>query len=578
MRIKLFFIVISLLILTFPVNAFADRGMVIPWDNVVLSEPGQKAFIAHNGREELLILSTDVKASESVPVLEFMPLPARPEVSLAKEDCFASLKKLVDGYNLRYPPVYRIMSPEAKDGGAAAPAPVELLFYRKLGVHQVIAVKINDLNGFASWVKDYLQKNKIPYRPLNQKEKEILADYFKRGFQYFVFDLIRAEKEIRTVPPLIYRFKCDYLYYPLKVTNLFGGVGKIELVCYADEVVLQKLTSYLDPAKGQDSPMVIPQIWPPPAWWQASTRARVNISEIKEISPDIPKMTGDGAYLQAFQYEGTLQFENDLWMKILPGEIRVFINNSLLTTKIPPKIIEDRCFVPAREAFTGLGATVNWDAIKREAIIQKDRLELRFPVEPMLFTGHDANGQKVSCSYHVAYFNGNMVILEKPPRLIEGRLLLPLRLVAESLGAKVEWNERERAVYIYYEEPTAEEREAVTSTLIKFFGCLQQGDFVQAASLFEPEPADVNWQMIKGLYPPEKDKEDILRYYCGDVNESYYGGSRYLCLLKPEVLCAGKVGDEQYRLSVQFRKEDGSVYIPAESNRTLVQHFNAQVD
>jgi hypothetical protein len=144
------------------------------------------------------------------------------------------------------------------------------------------------------------------------------------------------------------------------VTNLFSGVGKIELVCYADEVVLQKLTAYLNLAEGQDGPMVMPQIWPPPAWWQASTRARVNASEIKEISPDIPKMTDDGAYLQAFQYEGLLQFENDLWMKILPGEIRVFINNSLLTTKIPLQIIEDRCFVPAREMLTACSFLCVW--------------------------------------------------------------------------------------------------------------------------------------------------------------------------------------------------------------------------
>jgi hypothetical protein len=336
------------------------------------------------------------------------------------------------------------------------------------------------------------------------------------------------------------------------VTNLFGGVGKIELVCYAEEVVLQKLTSYLNPAKGQDSPMVIPQIWPPPAWWQASTKAWVNVSEVKEISPDIPKMTGDGAYLQAFQYEGPLQFENDLWMKILPGEIMVFINNTLLITKVPPLIIEDRCFVPVKEMFTEMGASVNWNAAKKEVIIKKNRLEIRFPVEPKLFTGHDADGQKVSCSYHVAYFNGNMVILEKPPRLIEGRLFLPLRLVAGSLGAKIEWDDRKKAVYIYYEEATAIEQEAAASILRKFFGCLHQGDFAQAASLFEPEPGDVNWQCIKGLYPPEKGQEDVLRYYCGN---------RDLCLLKPEVLCVGKVGDEEYRLSIQFRKEDGSVYI-----------------
>lgn len=449
MRIKLFFMVILSLILTFPGYAYGDKGVVIPWGDVGLSEPGQKAFIVHNGSEELLILSTDIKASKNVPVLEFMPLPAEPVVSLAGEDFFASLKKLVDKYNLRYPPVYRIMSFEAKGSDAEATAPVELLFYQKLGIHEVTAVKINDLAGFSSWVKDYFQKSKIPYRELNQKEKEILADYFNRGFQYFVFDLIRAEDEVRTVPPLIYRFKCDQLYYPLKVTNLFGGVGKIELVCYADEITLQKLASSLNVAKLPDGSVIMPKIWPPPPIWLASTRAKVNISEIEEICSEMPKIGDDWAYLQAFQYEGPLEFENDLWIKISPGEIRIFINGSLLTFKVPPKIIEGRCLVPAREIYTRMGATVSWDAGKREAVIQKDGLELLFPVEPRLFVEYDASGQKVFRSEYVAYFNGKMLIFENPPRLIGGRLFLPLRLVAESLGAKVEWNDRERAVYIY---------------------------------------------------------------------------------------------------------------------------------
>ena len=341
------------------------------------------------------------------------------------------------------------MSFEAKGSDAEATASVELLFYQKLGIHEVTAVKINDLAGFSSWVKDYFQKSKIPYRELNQKEKEILADYFNRGFQYFVFDLIRAEDEVRTVPPLIYRFKCDQLYYPLKVTNLFGGVGKIELVCYADEITLQKLASSLNVAKLPDGSVIMPKIWPPPPIWLASTRAKVNISEIEEICSEMPKIGDDWAYLQAFQYEGPLEFENDLWIKISPGEIRIFINGSLLTFKVPPKIIEGRCLVPAREIYTRMGATVSWDAGKREAVIQKDGLELLFPVEPRLFVEYDASGQKVFRSEYVAYFNGKMLIFENPPRLIGGRLFLPLRLVAESLGAKVEWNDRERAVYIY---------------------------------------------------------------------------------------------------------------------------------
>lgn len=431
MKVKLFTIIFLLLVLVFPLSAYADKGVIVPWDDVVLSEPGQKAFIAHNGQEELLILSTDVKASRSVSILEFMPLPSRPEVSLAQEDCFTSLKELVSKYNLHYPPVYRIMSDEEKGGVAPSHAPVELIFHQKLGVHDVTAVKINDLAGFASWVKDYFKKNKIPYRKLNQKEKNILTDYFNRGFKYFVFDLVKVEEGVRTVPPLIYRFKCDYFYYPLKVTNLFGGMGKIELICYADEIILKKLTSYLKTAKLINAPEVTSEIWPPPSLWLASTKAGVGAAEIKEISPVIPEITGNKAYLQAFKYEGSLEFKNDLWMKVLPEVIKVFINNSLIIFDVSPILYRGCCLVPARGVFESLGAKVCWDGVKKEVTIKKEKLNL-----------------VLSIYQNYAFVNGVKVPLNVPARLVDGRTMIPLRFISEAMGAKVEWDKQNNLVRI----------------------------------------------------------------------------------------------------------------------------------
>jgi hypothetical protein len=49
---------------------------IIP--NVNIYGPGQKAIVAWNGEVERLILSTDVYASASSTVLEFLPLPSQP--------------------------------------------------------------------------------------------------------------------------------------------------------------------------------------------------------------------------------------------------------------------------------------------------------------------------------------------------------------------------------------------------------------------------------------------------------------------------------------------------------------------
>jgi len=49
---------------------FCNRGMIPINPNVKIFEPNQRAMIAWNGDEEILLLSTDVSASESTLVLE----------------------------------------------------------------------------------------------------------------------------------------------------------------------------------------------------------------------------------------------------------------------------------------------------------------------------------------------------------------------------------------------------------------------------------------------------------------------------------------------------------------------------
>ncbi|MDI6821605.1 MAG: hypothetical protein QMD66_01815 [Actinomycetota bacterium] len=57
------FLLILLILLLFPSTVYADKGM-IPLSDVSPYEPGQKAILACNGEEEVLILSTDVSASK----------------------------------------------------------------------------------------------------------------------------------------------------------------------------------------------------------------------------------------------------------------------------------------------------------------------------------------------------------------------------------------------------------------------------------------------------------------------------------------------------------------------------------
>ena len=87
----LFVLVVSILL---PL-VYADRGGLPIVPGVSIYEPGQKAIVAWNGNEEILILSTDVRASEQTMVLEILPLPSKPEIGGGSFQSFQEIQDMI---------------------------------------------------------------------------------------------------------------------------------------------------------------------------------------------------------------------------------------------------------------------------------------------------------------------------------------------------------------------------------------------------------------------------------------------------------------------------------------------------
>jgi hypothetical protein len=84
-----------------------------------------------------------------------------------------------------------------------------------------------------------------------------------------------------------------------------------------------------------------------------------------------------------------------------------------------------------RYIFEAPGAEVAWDADARAVTGTKDGTEIRLVIDSP-----------------TAWVNGEEVALEAPPVLRGGRTLVPIRFIAESLGAEVEWDAARRTVVI----------------------------------------------------------------------------------------------------------------------------------
>jgi hypothetical protein len=201
-------------------------GISITHIDIPLYEPGQKAIICWDGTEELLILSTDIKASQATKVLEIMPLPAEPEIFTCNYTIFESVKKLVEWQEAR---------DESKSGGLGTgstdnekPPEIDIIFHKSLGIHNLTVIKAYTATGFANWTSEFIRS--VGLTPMTYPKAEKLAEaYISRNIQYFVLDIIELTPKLTSPQPLIYRFESNSVYYPMEITSLTGGESQILL-------------------------------------------------------------------------------------------------------------------------------------------------------------------------------------------------------------------------------------------------------------------------------------------------------------------------------------------------------------
>lgn len=281
--------------------ALADRGQVWPYP-VHLVEDSQKAIILHNQEEEVLILGTELKAAKEVGILEFIPFPSEPTVSSAKGNPFEALKELISQKQLEFVEITK-----GKGGGGVSP--VELKFSEKIGAHDVTVVKVNDIEGFSKWVKGFFKKKRIALKNNLDVVSKNAGDYLKRGFNYFVFDYVLLKKEVKFVEPLIYQFKSERLYYPLKTSNIIGGEGVVDLALILPGTI-GLLKDYRDIQQ-------LGELFNGIGAWDLSSSSKVYPDELQTIYPEAGAFFQTGKiYLQVLRFSGRYEFRDDLALDI----------------------------------------------------------------------------------------------------------------------------------------------------------------------------------------------------------------------------------------------------------------------
>lgn len=112
--------------------------------------------------------------------------------------------------------------------------------------------------------------------------------------------------------------------------------------------------------------------------------------------------------------------------------LKIYLNGNLVSFSESP-VIKDGCtLLPVRELTEKLGGTITWDNNTQTITAQKASAAIRFKIGS---TSAAVNGQTKNLSV--------------PAQIINGQTWVPLGVIAEAWGGKINWDEGKRLIEIY---------------------------------------------------------------------------------------------------------------------------------
>ena len=118
-------------------------------------------------------------------------------------------------------------------------------------------------------------------------------------------------------------------------------------------------------------------------------------------------------------------------LKMTIDSAQVFLNGEAQTLDAAPVIRDGVAMLPVRFVAECLGADVTWDDAKKTALIVSEETEIKIVVGAL-----------------VAFVNGEAKVLDTPVFIKYARTYLPVRFIAEALGAEADWNSETSTVVI----------------------------------------------------------------------------------------------------------------------------------
>ncbi|MCD8215428.1 MAG: glycosyl hydrolase family 18 protein [Clostridiales bacterium] len=123
--------------------------------------------------------------------------------------------------------------------------------------------------------------------------------------------------------------------------------------------------------------------------------------------------------------------------------VYITINGSPLESySLLPVVMNDRVLVCARDVFTELGCGIEWDNDSREITVTNSGDRVVIPVDK-----------------NVIYKNGSEISVDTAAKIINSYTMVPVRVIAEALGAEISFDSETRIVFINFPDEEEEQED-----------------------------------------------------------------------------------------------------------------------
>ncbi len=114
--------------------------------------------------------------------------------------------------------------------------------------------------------------------------------------------------------------------------------------------------------------------------------------------------------------------------------VQIVLDGRTLQLDPPATIVNDRTLIPVRGVFEAMGAKLTWDGETRTVEVMRGERYVRLRID-----------RRLACLNRACT---EAATLDVPARIIQDRTFVPVRFIAQAMGAHVQWDGERRAVLI----------------------------------------------------------------------------------------------------------------------------------